>query len=115
MVSLSNHVAISLTKLTPFAVVILAVYAIWLLADPGQTHACSCADSGSPAEALARADAVFAGEVVSVRVGRSSLLYLFVRRPGQCEVQCQPGMERTEIRYHHYQDRAQRSIVRVRI
>ena len=66
--------AISLTKLTTFAVVILAVYAIWLFADPGKTHACSCADSGSPAEALARADAVFAGEVVSVRVGRSSML-----------------------------------------
>jgi hypothetical protein len=74
MVSLSNHVAISLTKLTTFAVVILAVYAIWLFADPSKTHACSCAVSGSPAEALARADAVFAGEVVSVRVGRSSLL-----------------------------------------
>jgi hypothetical protein len=74
MVSLSNHVAISLTKLATFTVVILAVYAIWLFADPGKTHACSCAVSGSPAEALDRADAVFAGEVVSVRVGRSSLL-----------------------------------------
>ena len=59
---------ISLTKLTAFSVVIFAVYAIWLFADPGKTHACSCVDSGSPSEALGRADAVFAGEATAVQV-----------------------------------------------
>ena len=66
--------AIALTKLTMCAVIIFAVYAIWLFADPGTTHACSCANSGSPSEALGRADAVFAGEVVSTRVRRAHLL-----------------------------------------
>ncbi|MCY4558507.1 MAG: hypothetical protein OXF79_19460 [Chloroflexi bacterium] len=34
---------------------------------PRPAHACSCAPPGSPAEALAEADAVFAGEVTLIR------------------------------------------------
>ena len=37
------------------------------LARPEAAHACTCGPSGSPAEALADADAVFAGEVVAIR------------------------------------------------
>ena len=43
-----------------------------LLALPGAAHACSCVSSGSPAEALAEADAVFAGEVTSVKFSGTS-------------------------------------------
>ncbi len=38
-----------------------------LLAGAEPAHACTCAPSGSPTEALAEADAVFAGEVTAVR------------------------------------------------
>ncbi len=37
------------------------------LALPKPAHACSCGPVGSPAEALAEADAVFAGEVTAIR------------------------------------------------
>ena len=42
------------------------------LARPEPVHACTCAPSGSPAKALARADAVFAGEVTSVKFSGAS-------------------------------------------
>ena len=45
----------------------LAVALLALLAGAQPAHACSCAPSGSPAEALERANAVFAGEVVAIR------------------------------------------------
>ena len=45
----------------------LAVSLLALLAGAEPAHACSCAPSGSPAEALERADAVFAGEVTAIR------------------------------------------------
>ncbi len=43
-----------------------------LLAGAEPVHACSCAPSGSPAEALERADSVFAGEVTSVKFSGTS-------------------------------------------
>ena len=45
----------------------LAVALLALLAGAKPAHACLCAPSGSPTEALAEADAVFAGEVVAIR------------------------------------------------
>lgn len=42
------------------------------LARPEPVHACSCGPSGLPAEALERADAVFAGEVSSVKFSGTS-------------------------------------------
>ena len=47
--------------------VVLAVGLMALFALPNPAHACLCAPPGSPAEALASADAVFAGEVVAIR------------------------------------------------
>ena len=49
------------------AAVALGLCVIGLMGLPKPAHACSCAPSGSPAEALADADAVFAGEVIAVR------------------------------------------------
>ena len=50
------------------AVTLIAVTGYMILfALPDAAHACSCAPPGSPAEALAEADAVFAGEVTVVR------------------------------------------------
>ena len=45
-----------------FALGLVALFAL-----PRPAHACLCAPSGSPTEALAEADAVFAGEVVAIR------------------------------------------------
>ena len=44
----------------------LLVGVVWLLGNTGQAYACSCADPGSPIEALETSAAVFAGRVVSV-------------------------------------------------
>ena len=44
----------------------LLVGVLWLLGNTGQAYACSCADPGSPIEALETSAAVFAGRVVSV-------------------------------------------------
>ena len=44
----------------------LAAALLALLAGVESAHACTCAPSGSPAEALERADAVFAGKVTSI-------------------------------------------------
>ena len=50
------------------AVVIgFAMCVLTALALPRPVHACSCGPVGSPAEALAEADAVFAGEVIAIR------------------------------------------------
>jgi hypothetical protein len=48
------------------ASVALLAGVLWLLGTTGQASACSCADPGSPAEALENSAAVFAGRVVSV-------------------------------------------------
>ncbi len=50
----------------------LAAALLAFLAGAEPAHACSCAPSGSPAEALERADAVFAGEVTSVQFSGTS-------------------------------------------
>ena len=50
----------------------LAAALLTLLTGAQPAHACSCAPSGSPAEALERADAVFAGEVASVKFSGAS-------------------------------------------
>ena len=42
------------------------VSVIWFLGDPGQVHACKCAEPGSPSEELEKFAAVFAGRVVSI-------------------------------------------------
>lgn len=44
----------------------LAAALLALLAGVESAHACTCGPSGSPAEALERADAVFAGKVTSI-------------------------------------------------
>ena len=44
----------------------LMVSVLWLLGDPGQVHACKCAEPGSPSEELEKFAAVFAGRVVSI-------------------------------------------------
>ena len=44
----------------------LIVSVIWFLGNPGQVHACKCAEPGSPSEELEKFAAVFAGRVVSI-------------------------------------------------
>ena len=46
--------------------VALVLGALWFLGSLAAVHACKCVVPGSPAEELAKFDAVFAGEVVSV-------------------------------------------------
>ena len=50
-------------------VVLIALVAsfLWFLANAGEVHACKCAVPGSPSEELGKFDAVFEGQVVSVR------------------------------------------------
>ena len=43
----------------------LMVSVLWLLGDPGQVHACKCAEPGTPSEELEKFSAVFAGRAVS--------------------------------------------------
>ena len=43
---------------------------LWVLAYPGQSHACSCVDPGTPAEAMSRSAVVFGGQVTSMREAR---------------------------------------------
>ena len=40
---------------------------LWFLGNPGQAHACKCAQPGTPSEELEESSAVFAGRVASVR------------------------------------------------
>ena len=49
------------------AILFCALALISLFLAPKPAHACLCPPSGSPTEALAEADAVFAGEVVAIR------------------------------------------------
>ena len=44
----------------------LIVSVLWFLGDPGQVHACKCAQPGTPSEELEKFAAVFAGRVVSI-------------------------------------------------
>ena len=53
-------------------VVAVVLCLLTLLVPANTAHACSCASAGSPAEALADADAVFAGEVTSVKFSGTS-------------------------------------------
>ena len=54
-------------KTVTIAIIVLAA-ALWLMADVEPANACSCARSGSPKEALADADAVFAGKAIAVQL-----------------------------------------------
>ena len=45
----------------------LMVGVFWFLGDPGQVHACKCAQPGTPSEELEKFSAVFAGRVVSIQ------------------------------------------------
>ena len=45
----------------------LMVSVLWLLGDPGQVHACKCAEPGTPSEELEKFSAVFAGRAVSIQ------------------------------------------------
>ena len=54
-------------KTVTIAIIVLAA-ALWLMADVEPANACSCARSGSPKEALAQADAVFAGKAIAVQL-----------------------------------------------
>ena len=49
------------------AVLFCALASMSLFLAPKPAHACLCAPSGSPAEALERADTVFAGKVTSIK------------------------------------------------
>ena len=46
---------------------ILSLGGVWLLANTGESHACSCVAPGPPSEELAESAAVFVGKVTSVR------------------------------------------------
>ena len=57
-----------LTPVSVMAVSLALIFGVlWFLGNPGQAHACSCAQPGSPSEELRESSAVFAGRVVSVR------------------------------------------------
>lgn len=45
----------------------LMIGVLWILGTPGQAHACSCAQPGTPSEELEKFSAVFAGRVISVQ------------------------------------------------
>ena len=45
----------------------LMVGVLWFLGDPGQVHACKCAQPGTPSEELEKFSAVFAGRAVSIQ------------------------------------------------
>lgn len=62
-----RHLALALLLAVGVTLGLLAA-----LGRPEPVHACTCAPSGSPAEALERADAVFAGEVTSVKFSGTS-------------------------------------------
>ncbi|MCY3920544.1 MAG: hypothetical protein OXG38_12185, partial [Chloroflexi bacterium] len=48
------------------ASIALLVGVLWVLGNTGQAYACSCAEPGSPIEALETSAAVFVGRVVSI-------------------------------------------------
>ena len=45
----------------------LIVGVLWFLGDPGQVHACKCAQPGTPSEEVEKFSAVFAGRAVSIQ------------------------------------------------
>ena len=45
----------------------LAMGVVWFLGNPGEVHACKCAEPGTPAEEMEKFPAVFAGKVVSIQ------------------------------------------------
>ena len=45
----------------------LMVGVLWFLGDPGQVHACKCAQPGTPSEELEKFSAVFSGRAVSIQ------------------------------------------------
>ena len=59
---------IGLTSVPVMAVSLaLMLSVLWFLGNPGQVHACKCAQPGTPSEELEKSSAVFAGRVVSIR------------------------------------------------
>ena len=59
---------IGLTPVSVIAVSLaLMLSVLWFLGNPGQVHACKCAQPGTPSEELEESSAVFAGRVVSIR------------------------------------------------
>ncbi len=48
------------------AVLLILIAGVWVFAQPGQGHACSCIEPGTPGEALENSASVFAGRVVSI-------------------------------------------------
>lgn len=60
-----------------------ALLALLIGAEPA--HACTCAPSGSPVEALERADAVFAGKVTSIKFKGTSPYRLSTAEPVEVE------------------------------
>ena len=59
---------IGLTPVSVIAVSLaLMLSVLWFLGNPGQVHACKCAQPGTPSEELEEFSAVFAGRVVSIR------------------------------------------------
>lgn len=63
----------------------LAAALLVLLSGAESAHACTCASSGSPAEALERADAVFAGKVTSIKFKGTSPYRLSSVHPVEVE------------------------------
>ena len=57
----------TLTTLAIRTTLIVSVIGLWFIANPERGYACSCAEPGSPSEALADSAAVFLGKAVSVR------------------------------------------------
>ena len=59
---------IGLTSVPVMAVSLAFMLSVlWFLGNPGQVHACKCAQPGTPSEELEKFSAVFAGRVVSIR------------------------------------------------
>ncbi len=60
----ANGGTFSFSSVVSFA---LTLSLLWFLGNPGQVHACKCAEPGSPSEELRKFAAVFTGRVVSIQ------------------------------------------------
>ena len=74
---------ISANRLALVAGLAAALLALLAMAEP--VHACICAPSGSPADALERADAVFAGKVTSIKFKGTSPYRMSTADPVEVE------------------------------
>lgn len=45
---------------------VMLLVGLWIIAQPGRSHACSCIEPGTPSEALEGSAAVFSGRVVAI-------------------------------------------------